>query len=159
MSKRILLFALFSFIFTAVSFSQSSKDAELADSIKLMDKQWIIEAYSSKDLKDFDRIVADDFLITAGNGKVQNKAEKRAGVAKDYTDPATADPNAVFRIEPESHKVRIFKDTAVSNGYIAENYIWKGTKINNRVYFTNVYLRRKGRWQIVASQFTNVKQS
>lgn len=31
-----------------------------------MDTQWIIEAYSTKDLSDFDRVVADDFSTTGG---------------------------------------------------------------------------------------------
>ena len=60
---------------------------------RLMDRQWIIEAYSSKDLKDFDRIVADDFLITGANGRILNKTQKRANVAADYTEFA---PDAVF---------------------------------------------------------------
>jgi len=125
-----------------------------------MDRQWIIEAYSSSDRADFDRIVADDFLITAGNGKVLTKAEKRAGVKKDYTDPATSSsPDYTFKIEPTSHNVRIYDKTAVSHGFIIEKYVWKGTPINSRVYFTNVYVKRKGKWQVVAAQFTNIKQS
>jgi hypothetical protein len=123
--------------------------------IKQMDRQWIIEAYSSKDLKDFDRIVADDFLITGANGKIQNKAQKRANVAADYTEFA---PDAIFKIDDESAKVRIFGSTAISTGFIIEKYMYKDMKINGHVHFTNTYLKRNGRWQVVASQFTNIKQ-
>lgn len=157
MRSRALFIVSFVFLFSFPGLCQ--KEKKLAGQIKLMDRQWIIEAYSSRDLKDFDRIVAEDFLITSGNGKVQTKVEKRAGVARDYTDPATvAQPNYIFRIDADSHKVRIFDRSAVSNGYIVEDYVWKGTPIKNRVYFTNVYVKRSGRWQVVASQFTNVKQ-
>lgn len=132
----------------------------VVDQIKTLDRQWIIEAYSSRDLKDFDRIVADEFLITAGNGKIQTKAEKRASVVRDYTDPATmSQPDYIFKIDAESHRVRVFGDSAVSNGFVIENYVWKGTKIDGRVYFTNTYVKRKGAWQVVASHFTYVKQS
>jgi hypothetical protein len=120
-----------------------------------MDRQWIIEAYSSKDLKDFDRIVAEDFLITGANGKVLNKAQKRANVAADYTEFA---PDAIFKIDEESAKVRVFGITAISTGFIIEKYMYKDMKINGRVYFTNTYLKRNGRWQVVASHFTNIKQ-
>jgi hypothetical protein len=157
--KLTLLIALLLMASASTAFGQASdktaKESKLIEEVKRMDRQWIIEAYSSRDLKDFDRIVADDFLITGSNGKVLNKAQKRANVAADYTEPS---PEAVFKIEETSHQARVFDDTVISNGYIIENYTYKGNKINDRVYFTNVYLKRKGRWQVVASQFTRVKQ-
>ncbi len=151
----------FILLFPSIMFAQAravafSSDSRLAKDIKKMDTQWIIEAYSTRDLSDFDRIVADDFLITGANGKVLNKAEKRASVAADYT--ATWSPGAVFKIDEPSARVRIFDKTAVSTGFIIENYMWKEYKINGHVHFTNVYLKRNGRWQVVASHFTNIKQ-
>ncbi len=140
--------------FTA-SFGQNDKTIE---EIKKMDRQWQVESYRSKDLKDYDRIVADDFFITGSNGKTIGKAEKRANVAADYTDPSTAAPDAVFKIDEASHQVRVFKDTAVSNGFIIEKYVYKGNKIDSRVYFTCTYLKREGRWQVVAAQYTRINQ-
>ena len=134
----------------------TSQSDKIVAAIKRMERQWIIEAYSSKDLKDFDRIVADDFLITGANGRILNKTQKRANVAADYTEFA---PDAVFKIDEESAKVRVFGSTAISTGFIIENYMYRNTKINSRVYFTNTYLKRNGRWQVVASHFTNIKQS
>ena len=101
-----------------------------------MDRQWQVESYGSKDLKDYDRIVADDFLITGSNGKTITKAEKRANVAADYTDPSTIAADSVFKIDEVTHQVRVFKDTAISNGFIIEKYVYKGNKIDSRVYFT-----------------------
>jgi hypothetical protein len=131
-------------------------DAKIAAEIKLMDRQWIIEAYSSKDLKDFDRIVAPDFMITGANGKVQTREQKRSNVQKDYSeDPAQG---GVFKIDDASHQVRtIGKDLAISTGFIIENYTWKTQKINGHVHFTNVYMKRNGKWQVVQSHFTNIK--
>ena len=134
----------------------TSQPDKVVEAIKQMDRQWIIEAYSSKDLKDFDRIVAEDFLITGANGRILNKTQKRANVAADYTEFA---PDAIFKIDEESAKVRVFGTTAISTGFIIENYMYKDMKINSRVYFTNTYLKRNGRWQVVASHFTNIKQS
>jgi len=133
----------------------TSQPDKVVKAIKQMDRQWIIEAYSSKDLKDFDRIVAEDFLITGANGKILDKAQKRANVAADYTEFA---PDAIFKIDEESAKVRVFGSTAISTGFIIEKYMYKDMKINGRVYFTNTYLKRNGRWQVVASHFTNIKQ-
>jgi hypothetical protein len=139
----------------AAAFGQSEKTIE---EIKKMDRQWQVEAYASRDLKDYDRIVADDFLITGGNGKILTKAEKRANVAADYTDPSTAAPDSVFKIDEATHQARVFKNVAVSNGYIIEKYVYKGNKIDSRVYFTCTYLKRGGRWQAIAAQYTRVNQ-
>lgn len=134
-----------------------ARDSKIVEEIKRLDRQWIIEPYGSRDMKDFDRIVADDFLITGSNGKILNKAQKRANVVADSaTEPS---PDAVFKIEETSTQVRVYGNTAISTGYIVENYTYKGAKINDRVYFTNTYLKRGGRWQVVASQFTRIKQS
>lgn len=136
---------------------QSRDEQKIVDTVKTMDRQWIIEAYSSKDLADFDRIVADDFMITGANGKLLNKAEKRSNVKNDYSaDPASG---GIFKIDPESHSVRVLdKDLAISTGFIIEKYTWKTQVINGHVHFTNVYLKRNGKWQVVQSHFTNIKQ-
>ena len=140
--------------FTA-SFGQSDKTVA---EIKKMDRQWQVESYSSRDLKDYDRIVAADFLITGSNGKIISKAEKRANVAADYTDPSASAPDSVFKIDEATHQVRVFKNAAISNGFIIEKYIYKGNKIDSRVYFTCTYLKRGGKWQAVAAQYTRINQ-
>lgn len=163
--KRILAIILLVVAAATVASGQtngksSTRESKVVEEIKLMDRQWIIEAYSSKDLKDFDRIVAEDFLITSSNGKIQNKAEKRASVAADYTEPTyTPAPDSVFKIEENSTRVRVFDKTAISTGHIIEKYDYKGNKINARVHFTNIYLKRDGRWQVVAAHFTRIRQT
>jgi hypothetical protein len=156
LSPLFLLLAAFSIVIGQTNKTASAEESKLVEEIKRLDRQWIIEPYSSRDMKDFDRIVAEDFLITGSNGKVLNKAQKRANVVADSAEEPS--PGAIFKIEESSTQVRIFDKTAVSTGYIIENYTYKGTRINDRVYFTNTYLKRDGRWQVVASQFTRVKQ-
>ena len=131
------------------------QDGKIVEEIKKMDRQWQVESYSSRELKDYDRIVADDFLITGSNGKVLTKSEKRANVAADYTEPS---PDFIFKIDEASHKVRVFKNTAISSGFIIEKYVYKGNKIDSRVYFTCTYLKRGGRWQVVAAHYTRINQ-
>lgn len=135
---------------------QTVSGSKVVEAIKVMDRQWIIEAYGSKDLKDFDRIVAEDFVGTGANGKLQTKAQKMANVKADYTE--TWSPGAVFKIDEATHDVRKFGNTAISTGFIIEDYMYKTTHINGHVHFTNVYLKRNGRWQVVSSHFTNIKQ-
>lgn len=153
----LLIMLVCSIGFVQAQVTPSTKDGKIVEEIRKMDRQWIIEAYSTKDLSDFDRIVADDFSITGASGKMLNKAEKRASVAADYT--ATWSPGAIFKIDEASYRVRVFDKTAISTGYIIENYMWKEYKIDGHVHFTNVYLKRNGLWQVVSSHFTNIKQT
>ena len=142
-----------------MSFGQNDK---IVQEIKKMDRLWQVESYSSRDLKDYDRVVAEDFLITGSNGKTITKMEKRANVAADYTEPkpnSTTEPDSVFKIDEPSHQVRVFKNTAISSGFIVEKYIYKGNKVDSRVYFTCTYLKRNGVWQVVAAHYSRIKQS
>jgi len=155
--RRILLTLIITSAFAVVGRSQVTLDLKGAEAIRKMDIQWIIEAYSSKDLKDFDRIVADDAFFTGADGKVLSKSDKRARLKADYSaDPAQG---GIFKIDEQSHEGRFFGDTAVSKGFIVENYTWKAQKIHGHVHFTDTYVKRDGKWQLVASHFTNIKQS
>jgi hypothetical protein len=154
MLKKVLVLVLLFVSALSVTSAQSSEKA--IEEIKKMDRQWQVESYSSRDLKDYDRIVAEDFIITGSNGKILTKSEKRANVKADYTEFS---PDAVFKIDETSHKVRILDDdVAISTGYIIEKYVYQGNKIDSRVYFTCTYLKRKGAWQVAAAHYTRIKQ-
>ncbi|HEX8266592.1 MAG TPA: nuclear transport factor 2 family protein [Pyrinomonadaceae bacterium] len=154
MLKKVLVSVLLFVSALSVTSAQSSEKA--IEEIKKMDRQWQVESYSSRDLKDYDRIVAEDFLITGSNGKMLTKTEKKANVKADYTEFS---PDAVFKIDEASHKVRLLDDdVAISTGYIIEKYVYQGTKIDARVHFTCTYLKRKGIWQVAAAHYTRIKQ-
>ncbi|MDQ3821127.1 MAG: nuclear transport factor 2 family protein [Acidobacteriota bacterium] len=124
--------------------ARADRDKKVEEEIKRLERQWLIEPYFTSDMTAYDRIVADDFTITHSNGKVLNKAEKRANIISDHI----TDPSSPFRIGEST--VRVYGKAAVSVGYIIE-----GT---STVRFTNTYVKRGGRWQVVASQLTRVPQ-
>lgn len=157
----MLLVATFSVVVSQTKSKRETQNAKVAEDIKRLDREWLIESYrSTNDMSAFDRIVADDFMITHSRGKFLNKAQKRADIIGDHppssapTSAPPSDPN--FKIEDSSVLVRVYKDVAISTGYIIERDLSRGK--NDRVYFTNTYLKRKGRWQVVASQLTRVPQ-
>ncbi|MDQ3820510.1 MAG: nuclear transport factor 2 family protein [Acidobacteriota bacterium] len=117
---------------------------KVEEEIKRLEREWLIEPYFTSDMTAYDRIVADDFTITHSNGKVLNKAEKRANIIADHI----TDPSSQFRIGES--RVRVYGRAAVSVGYIAEGA--------STVRFTNTYVKRNGRWQVVASQLNRVRQ-
>ena len=137
---------------------RSSRGARVAEEIRRLERAWLIESYADgNSMADYDRIVADDFTITHSNGKLLGKAEKRADILASHNPNPS--PGTVFRIDGASVRVRVYGDAvAVSTGYIIEKYVYQGRDIDDRVHFTNTYLRRRGRWQVVASQLTRVHQ-
>jgi hypothetical protein len=136
---------------------RSQRAARVAEEIKRLERAWLVESYrDGNSMADYDRIVADDFTITHSNGKLLNKAEKRADIVGSHNPNPS--PGAVFRIDDASVRVRVYDDVAISTGYIIEKYAYQGRDIDDRVHFTNTYLKRRGRWQVVAAQLTRVHQ-
>jgi hypothetical protein len=139
---------------------QSAQNNKVGEEIKRLDREWLIKSYDSmNDMAAFDRIVADDFMITHSRGKVLSKVQKRADIIGSHSTSSAPSPESVFKIEDSSTLVRVYKEVAISTGYITEKYPYQGKQVNDRVYFTNTYLKRDGRWQVVASQLTRVPQS
>jgi hypothetical protein len=163
--KRILITILLTIAALSVAFGQtnnkpSTRNAKVAEQIKQMDKGWLIEAYyPTYDMSAFDRIAADDFIITHSKGKTFNKAQKRADIISHRFPSSMLPAESVYKIEDSSHQVRVYKNVAISIGYIVEKYQYQGKQVSNRIYFTNTYLKRNGSWQVVASQLTFVPQS
>ena len=121
-----------------------SQNENVGEEIKKLERQWLIEPYFTSDMAAYDRIVSDDFTITHSNGKVLNKAEKRAGIMGDRI----TDPSSPFKIAESN--VRVYSNAAVSIGSI--------TEVGSTVRFTNTYVKRDGRWQVVASHLNRIRQ-
>jgi hypothetical protein len=130
-------FCLVFIVFAAACVSAQSK---AQDDIKILDKQWLIDSYWTGDMTNYDRIVAPEFHISHSNGDVRTRDEKRADILRSKI----TDPSSPFRIGESS--VKVFDKTAISNGLIIER--------GSNVRFTNVYIKRKGKWQVVSSHLT-----
>ena len=123
---------------------RTAQDRKAEEAIRALERQWLIEPYFTGDMTAYDRIVADNFTITHSDGQVLNKAEKRANII----DGRITDPSSPFGIGESA--VRVYGNAAVSIGHITER--------NSIVRFTNTYVKRGGRWQVVASQLNRIRR-
>lgn len=135
---------LFQAALAQMSNKRTAQNEKVEEAIKTLERQWLIEPYFTGDLTAYDRIVADDFTITHSNGQVLGKAEKRENILAGRI----TDSSSPFRIGESS--VRVYGNAAVSIGHIIEK--------NSIVRFTNTYVKRGGRWQVVASQLNRIRQ-
>ena len=116
-----------------------------------MEREWN-DADKRKDVAWFERNYADDATdISSRTGVVQSKREVLASMK---TDKSVLDS-----LELSDLNVRVEGSTAVVTGV---NHVKgrddKGQAIDRRTRFTDVFVKRDGRWQILATQGTMVQQ-
>ena len=98
-----------------------------------------------------DRVVADDWIGTSWNGQTQTKAqiveELKTGV---YKAPS---------VNVDNIKVRVFGDVAIATLSQTEKSQYKGKDSSGRYLYTDVWVKRNGKWQVVASHGHKAEQA
>jgi uncharacterized protein (TIGR02246 family) len=108
------------------------------------------DAIVRADLGFFVRVFAEDFTHTNHTGAFRTKAQWLAN-----HKPGAASPYDSF--ETEDLSVRFYGETAVVTGRSTpRGKDSKGQPITGRFRFTRVWVRRDGRWQVVAFQGTRI---
>ena len=112
------------------------------------------------DLDAIDRIYADDLLLTGVLGeptcsKIAVMDAMRRGIAQ--RDVAKAEGTQYdTRTENEDTKVVTLGDTAIANYRFVVTFKGPNPDIRRRYRTTNVWVKRGGRWQIVAAHMAFV---
>lgn len=110
------------------------------------ESQWA-ESVASSDSSVVERILADDFVGVDPHGKLYDKAKMIADTRDASTHFASNHLNEV--------KIRFYGDTAIAQG----NESWqRRTGERGRFVWTDTWLRRNGRWQIVAAEDLTVPE-
>lgn len=103
------------------------------------------------DIAFLERLYAKELRLTVSNGSVVERAE-------DISKFTTGDFKIQSIIDTDM-KVAIYGDTAVVTGREDMKGSYKGMFGEPSVRFTSVYVRRDGRWQLVAGQGTEIPKS
>ena len=105
-----------------------------------------------RDAAFFERVEADEFIFTDSNGGLTTKKEDVDGVRK----PPNPDVK-LLAYDADDMQVRVYGDTAVVTGRTTTRQLVKGEERTGRSRFTDVFVRRDGRWQIVAGHSSRIK--
>jgi ketosteroid isomerase-like protein len=154
--KRFLAVAVLVTVATALALGQMADKQEktkrgkvgIEQALMQMERDWT-EAALKKDVAALDKILADDWVGQGPTG-VSTKAQSLA-------DLKSAD----YKLESQTlgdMKVRVFGDTAVVTGSDDEKSSYKGTDTSGHYTWTDVFVKRQGRWQAAASQGTRITQ-
>lgn len=141
--RRMLLVAV-TLAATAPAMGQTSDaDKELTALAKESDA-----AFARNDTAFFDRVLAEDWTLITTEGEVQDKAQARREM-KDGT----------FKVESWEMlemKVRVYGDAGLVTGRGRLKGMDKGKPISRMERWTDVYIKRDGKWQCVTTQATRV---
>ena len=122
--------------------NQTSKNSKVVQEVLQMEKEWN-DARAKTDRAAFERLIADDFIIFTPGGQ---SAEKTS-LIKGYRAPN------LEAIENGDIKVRVYEDTAVVTGWNIRKWRTIDRETSPQERFTNVWVKRKGKWQIVSSHW------
>ena len=131
-------------VFAFIAFGRqgsSEKDAERY--IIESEKQWA-EAAASGDTTVAERILADDFLgVAPDDGSLVDKSK-----VLSFTRES---PKMFVSDHVNEVKVRFYGDAAVAQGN--ESWVRRtGTPLRGRFVWTDTWIKRNGKWQIVAAE-------
>ena len=142
--KRLLLITLLAIISSAPALAQSNAESEV---LKL-NKEYE-EAIARRDATVHERLLAHDYTYSPGNGNIMGREEhmnftKKGGLV-------------IESLRSEDVRVRVYIDTVIVTGLFVTTGSLRGQEsTERRIRYIRVYIKRGGRWQIVAEQRTGV---
>lgn len=107
-------------------------------------------AISKGDMKAYGRIVGDDYVYTNQDAVVRTKAQMMSA----YNSGSLKYESVMF----DEIKVHAYGDTAVVTGRNTAKGQDNGKDIGGQYRYTRVYVKRQGRWQLVATQGTRIPE-
>ena len=113
-------------------------------------EQELVNGLLAGDASPFERYLADTSVFTDPDGTVMDKSrilnDIKSGDLKFQSS------------KPDDMKVRVYGDMAVATYGSTDKGSYKGKDISGRFRWTDVFVKRNGRWEIVAGQGTRVGQ-
>jgi ketosteroid isomerase-like protein len=124
-----------------------SLQADLIQEVLQVEQAWV-EAHRQLDVATLERLMAEDYFVIRSDGSVAGKGE-------DLASYSTGDRHWEYA-EGDQYDVRIYGQTAVLSGRWRARGMNAGQPFDYAARFLSVYVKRDGRWQMVAAQSTPI---
>jgi ketosteroid isomerase-like protein len=125
----------------------------------LTQEENLTQATRQLDIDALDRIYADDIMFTGVTGDICDKStllgEARRGVTE--REGAAKGSSAVTSYDKEDIRIVAHGDTAVASYRFVITIRNAGQEITRRYRTSNVWMRRDGRWQVIAAQTASLE--
>jgi ketosteroid isomerase-like protein len=145
MAKFLILLACCAALFAA---DQSAAEKELLK----IENDWY-QAYLHSDAATMNRIEGEDAIVINGSASRSNELEPmRKG--RDYSRRSDARKGLAAQLKRSLDRiqVRFFGDVAVINALQTQT----GPTRSRKTYYTSIWVKRNGAWEVVNAQYTPV---
>ena len=130
---------------------RNGKQLTRAGEAQLVELERQSEALAKEDAAVRNRLWSDDLVFTSPNGHMTNKTQRLAGQKPSAQSAQLANIN-------DEVKVRVYGNTAV----VTVLSTWKGKagtqEFSDQYQATHVWVKQRGKWQLVAAHVTPVKK-
>jgi ketosteroid isomerase-like protein len=120
--------------------ASNAKTEKLIEDLEMRRFKAIVDA----DFKALESLLAPDMTYSHSNGWTQTKAE--------FIESLRSHELEYQEIQPDALKVRLYGSTAVVTGRGHFKTKSKGQEASIELRFLDVYVKRRGKWQMVAWQ-------
>ena len=143
MQRYLLTTIVIGSLVTPVVLIRSVNPTDDAKTVAALDTEYQA-AVKNNDAATMDRILADDFVVVAGSGKVYTKA--------DLLQMARTRRVQYEHQEDSDQTVRVWGDTAVVTAKIWLKGVDQGKPFDWHVWFSDTYVRTSSGWRYVHGQ-------
>ena len=138
--------------FTLVTFAptellRAADDTGAEQAIRKVEKEWA-EALVKRDAAAIARIESPDWTLADPDGNLVTKATADANLKSGAV--------AFESVHNDEMNVRVFGDTAIAYGLVTEKMTLQGKDASGQFRFTDVFIKREGRWQAVSTHLSRV---
>lgn len=144
-----LIFVCAALLLTTASVTPGQKSGSIEQELLKANLEYD-EALVRGDVTTLDRIYSDEFIYTTPDGEVRDKAQQLV-----FTRSGD------LRLESgrsDDVRIRVYGNTAVMTGRFTARGKFKDRSIDVRERYTAVWVKRRGRWRLVAEQGNLIKQ-
>jgi ketosteroid isomerase-like protein len=125
--------------------TQKMKDSTEQDKsvVAALDTEYQL-AVENNDVETMDRILADDFVLVLGNGKI---------ITKDELLTSAKNKEVVYEYQEDTEQtVRIWGDTAVVTALLRSKGTENGKPFEHKLWFSDTYVRTPSGWRYAFGQ-------
>ena len=128
-------------------FAASVALAAAAETVLRLDREISVATWTADPVW-FEENLAEDYVLVTPTGAVKGKRD----IVRELSTPG-------MRMEPfdtSEVQVRMYGEAAVVTGRMRQKFVLGNMQYTNDVRYTDVYVKRKGRWLLVSAHASTV---
>lgn len=121
--------------------------ADSLDEVRRLDSEISVATWTG-DAMWFEENLAEDYVLITPGGSMRTKRD----VIRELATPGLK----MEPFEPREVNVRLYGDAAVVTGRMLQRFTLGGVRYANDLRYTDVYVKRKGKWMLVSGHTSMV---